>query len=138
MKPIDLLLILIILSGCNTNKPLGASTTVRERLVPVAMPTYFGSMKVFMGCDSNGNVIVHDMEQASSSGVDLSFKMDSNALEMTFKNKPDTIYVKAQDSIVEKSLVKIVPADLPWWKNSLMFLGVLFIFILIININKKN
>lgn len=108
MKKIIIILAFITL-GCSTSKhvsqvPIETIIEIRERLVPIQLPVDSSSLKALFECDSLNRVILKELDESKSSGLQSQFKFHDSELLYKVKTIRDTFYVKITDTIIDREI----------------------------------
>lgn len=126
-----LLLIIIAMSGCKsaqvpvTEVPIQYRERVIERLVPVQVPADSASVQALFECDSLNQVIMLELNEAKSRGVQSGASFQNGNFKYTLKTVHDTVYIQAKDSIVYREVP--VKVSVPYEVNKLTWLQKVYI-----------
>lgn len=136
-------MLLLMLTACNKKiAPVSNQRTTShtiDSLKPVVLPSDSSIMRALFECDSAGKVIMRDYTELKSKGIESSVVYLNG--EIRYKNivKHDTVYVPYRDKaiiqecdpiIVKQVDIQIKP--LAWWQRALMWMGGIWIIIIII------
>jgi len=108
--------------GCKSPKPVVLPPAeykekVVERLVPYEIPADSTQFYALLACDSLNNVILKEFSEYKGKAVESLFSLNQNKLNYNTYRPPDTVYVKASDSIrIEKTPY---PVEVPVKVNEL-------------------
>lgn len=114
-----LVIALVLLSGCKTVQtpvtqvPINYKERIVERLVPVKVGDDSLSILALFECDSDKQVILKQLKEAKSKGVESGFTFDNGQLKYNAKTIHDTVYIAAKDSFIYQEVpVKVaVPVE---------------------------
>lgn len=107
---VNLMIAIVLLSGCKTAKqtasqvPINYIERIVERLVPVKVVDDSLSMLALFECDSDKQVILKQLKEAKSKGVESGFTFDNGQLKYNAKATHDTVYIAAKDSFIYKEV----------------------------------
>lgn len=119
--------------------PTRESSVTIDSLKPVILPSDSSIMRALFECDSAGKVILRDYTELKSKGIESSVVYLNG--EIKYKNivKHDTVYVPYRDKaiiqecdpiIVKQVEIQIKP--LAWWQEALMWMGAIWLIVIII------
>lgn len=105
-----------------TQVPIKTLEKAVERLVPVPMPADSTFFYALLECDSMNNVVLKQLKEQKSKGIESDFTFNDGRLDYNAKVKPDTVYIAAKDSIIYKEIpVEVVQTvevnKLTTWQN---------------------
>ena len=115
-------------------------TVINDRLVSVALPQDSALIRMILSCDSMNNVLVTQLETVKSTGVQTSFKKESNVVEIRYKTVRDTAYLRVTDTVRQEPVVVEVEKKvnyLRWWQKALCVVGLLSILSIVASIYIK-
>lgn len=146
--PLVLMLIsVLLLSSCRVNQPvtevpIRTEVRVIEKLVPVTIPADSSSLQALFKCDSTNQVIMTLLGQSQTANMSQSFQFNNGVLDLNSKIPPKIIYLPSKDSIIYQDRPIKVPYPvttnvLYWWQTTLMWLGVVFIILVVIAVFKR-
>ncbi|MFV0378353.1 MAG: hypothetical protein ACK5JD_13750 [Mangrovibacterium sp.] len=131
-RTIDIMLFfLVVLVGCKSAQvpvqqvPIQYKERIVERLVPVQVPADSASVQALFECDSLNQVIMLELNEAKSKGVQSGTSFQNGNFKYTLKTVHDTVYVQAKDSIVYREVPVKVPV--PYEVNKLTWLQKVYI-----------
>ena len=119
--------------------PTRESSVTKDSLRPVVLPSDSSMMRALFECDSAGKVILRDYTELKSKGIESSVVYLNG--EISYKNivKHDTVYVPYREKaviqecdpiIVKQVEIQIKP--LAWWQEALMWMGGIWLVVIII------
>lgn len=113
-----LVLLVLMFASCKTQKPqypaqvpVHTKEKVVERLVPYALPADSTTITALFECDSLNNVQLKELSELKTKGLQSDFSFNNGKLNYQLKQPPDTIYIPAKDSIVERDVPILVPSE---------------------------
>jgi len=131
---VALVYLIFLMSSCGVRVPrvievpMQTEVTIRERLIPVALPADSAWMVAWFECDSSYNVLLKAYNEKKTRGIESDFDFLSGRLNYTAKTNRDTVFVKGRDSIVyqDKPVRVEIPVEvnrLTSWQNFQIWLG---------------
>ena len=104
-----ILLFTIVLAGCSSSKhisqvPIETKIEIRERLIPFHLPPDSSSLKALFECDSLNRVILKELNESKSSGLQSKFKFQDSKLFYEVKTTSDTVYVQVSDTSINREI----------------------------------
>jgi len=99
-----------------------------ERLVPVVMPPDSASVKALFECNEKNQVVLKELTDIRSKNVRSRYSLTNGAFRYSALTKPDTVYLRAKDSIVSRDVpIRVeVPVEvnrLTWWQKTQIYAG---------------
>lgn len=132
--------IALALFGCKSQPPqtqvaIETKETVIERLVPYALPADSAAIRALFECDSLNNVRLVELSEQKGGSWQSRYLFGNGLFSWNLYQPPDTVYVPAKDSIIEREkpveVVREVPVHYTTsWEKIRMKLGDLFLIIL--------
>lgn len=133
MRMFIFLLVTLLLFSCKSPQPVSQVPIVErekivERLVPVAVPADSTAIFALFECDSLNNVIMKQLAEHKSKGVESDFSFNDGRFNYNAKTKPDTVYIPVADSVKYKEIpVEVVRTvkvnELTRWQTIRMHIG---------------
>lgn len=122
MKKFLLLIISIFLCSCKTKQPYVVppaeyKEVIVERLVPYETPADSTQFYALLACDSLNNVILKEYSEYKSQRIESQLSLNQNTLTYNTYHPPDTVYVKATESIRTEKIP--YPVEVPVKVNEL-------------------
>lgn len=138
-----LLVSLTLLASCKSAQvpvqqvPIQYKERVVERLVPIQIPADSASVQALFECDSLNRVIMLELNESKSKGVQSGASFRNGNFKYIFKTVHDTIYIPAKDSIIYQEIAVEVPVPyevnkLTWEQRISIRAGHLFFVMLIV------
>lgn len=125
--------LVLIVSSCKAPQPVSQVPIVErekivERLVPVTLPADSTALFALFECDSLNNVIMKQLAEHKSKGVESDFSFSDGRFDYNAKTKPDTVYIPVIDSTKYKEIPveveRIVKVnELTKWQTVRMHIG---------------
>lgn len=122
------------LISCNRHSmpqqvPVKTTETIRERLVPVPVPSDSSLLTALFACDSLNNVYLKSISEQKGANLQSSVSFDGGELKYKTVYLHDTLYVPVTDTITitEVPITIEVPVEtnrLLWWQKCLIWCGV--------------
>ena len=82
--------------------PVHTKEKIVERLVPYALPPDSTVITALFECDSLNKVNMKMFEELKAKGLISSFSFENGILKFRLIQPPDTVYIAAKDSIIER------------------------------------
>ena len=147
MKNFLLIIILVFsVASCKNIKevPVKTETVITERLVPISIPADSAVVSMLFSCDSLNRVLLTKYSEQKTANVSTELKSNNNAVEIKFKNNPDTVFKVIRDTNSYKEIPIIIKTEkkvnvLKFWQKGLMLIGVIALVLLALQfiLNKK-
>ena len=122
MKRFLLLALDVFLCSCKTKHsfvmpPAEVKEVIVERLVAYELPADSAHFQALLACDSLNNVFLKEISEYKSQRYESLFSLNENVLSYNLYRPPDTVYVKATDSIRTEKIP--YPVEVPVKVNEL-------------------
>ena len=104
-------------TSCKTQQPppvqipIHTKEKVVERLVPYALPADSTTITALFECDSLNNVQLKELSELKAKGLQSNISFNKGMFKYDLKQPPDTIYIPAKDSIIERDVPILVPSE---------------------------
>ncbi len=103
MKAFIVMFSIVILCGCASNRQLAHEVpqpVTKERLIPIYLAPDSSWLKAYFECDSNNRVLLKQLENTHTPGMNTDFSFNGGLLNYTAGTSPDTVYLPAKDSLI--------------------------------------
>lgn len=125
---LSVLIIAVLLAGCRSTKPSVIEVPIQykekivERLVPVKINGDSLKMRAFFECDSLNQVVIKNLSEQKSKGVESNLSFDKGQLNYDAKTVHDTVYVKGKEITITRDVpirveIPVITNELTKWQS---------------------
>jgi len=125
---LSILIVAVLLIGCRTTKPSVIEVPIQykekivERLIPIKINADSLKMRAFFECDSLNQVVMKNLSEHKSKGIESDLFFDKGRLDYDVKTNHDTIYLPSKETTITRDVpirveVPVTTNELTKWQS---------------------